>query len=104
MGVCHRRCNQNVEDILGMIGQMQLGDVAGCGEADAGLAEGLRGMMSQVAAWVDGRIEAAGPQAEVLGERTPAKQWLAFLPLQDAGQELESVTGSMPLPPASMGC
>lgn len=96
--VCHRRCKQNVEDILGMIGRMQPGDVAGCGEAVAGLAEDLRAMMAQVAAWVDGGIEAAGPQAEVLGERTPAKQWLASCLCKTLTRQLESVTGRAPLP------
>lgn len=96
--VCHRRCKRNVEDILGMIGRMQPGDVAGCGEADVELAEEVRGMMSQVAAWVDGRFEEAGPQAEVLGERTPAKQWLASCLCRTLATQLESVTGSAPLP------
>ena len=96
--VCHRRCKRNAEDILSMIGQMQPARVAGCGQADAELAEELRGIMSQVAAWVDGRSEDAGPQAEVLGERTPTKQWLASCLCKTLAKQLESVTGSAPLP------
>jgi hypothetical protein len=94
--VCHRRCTENVDRILGMIGEMKPSSVLGCGDTDARLAAELRETMSELAAWVDGRTEQAGRLESVLGERTPAKRWLAACLWKTLAGQLAGVPGAEP--------
>jgi len=96
--VCHYHCKASVERILQMIGTMQPGPVLGCGDTEARLADEVRGIMDEAAAWVDGRAQDAGPLADMLGERTPAKQWLTACLCKTLAQQLEPVQGDVPLP------
>jgi hypothetical protein len=94
--VCHRQCKRNVEGILKMIGEMKPAHVYGCGEADTQLAAELRGTMAASAAWVDGRTEDAGSLVDVLGEQTPAKQWLVACLCKTLTKQLEHYQGDEP--------
>ena len=96
--VCHHHCIQNVERILQMIGETEPSCVLGCGDTDAQLAAELRGTMSEIAAWVDGRTQDAGHVSDVLDERTPVKQWLAACLCKTLANQLECVQGDEPLP------
>jgi hypothetical protein len=95
---CHLRCVQNVEQILEMIGKMEPATVLGCGDVDAKLAEELRGTIAAAAAWVDGNEQDAGELKEVLGERTPQKQWLVACLCKTLAKQLEHCQGDEPLP------
>jgi hypothetical protein len=96
--VCHYHCKSSVERILQMIGQMQPAPVLGCGDTEAHLADQVRGIMAEAAAWVDGRTQDSGSLSGVLGERTPAKQWLTACLCKTLAKQLERVQGDEPLP------
>ena len=96
--VCHYHCKSSVERILQMIGEMKPSPVLGCGDTEAHLADELRGIMAEAAAWVDGRTQDAGFLAAVLGERTPAKQWLTACLCKTLAKQLERIQGDEPLP------
>jgi hypothetical protein len=96
--VCHYHCKSSVERILGMIGELQPSTVLGCGDIEPHVADELRGLMAEAAAWVDGRTHDAGSLADVLGELTPAKQWLTTCLCKTLAKQLERITGDKPLP------
>lgn len=94
--VCHRRCKRNVEDILSMIGQMQPARVAGCGQADAELAEELRGIMSQVAAWTPARRQRFWARGRLPSSGwllASARRWPSSLSLSQAVRRYPSLNG-----------
>jgi hypothetical protein len=90
---CHRRCKQNVEDLLRMIGSMKSGSIPGCGEADAELVAELRETMASAAAWADGKAEESGVWADTLGEPTPEKRWLVACLCKTVAKQLEAYQG-----------
>jgi len=96
--VCHYHCKSSVERILQMVGEMRPSAALGCGDIEPHLADELRGIIAEAAAWVDGRTQDAGFLADVLGERTPAKQWLTACLCKTLAKQLERVQGDEPLP------
>lgn len=95
--VCHRQCKRNVENILGMIADMKPAPVAGCGQTDAELVAELRDTMAAAAAWADGETDGVGALSGVLGERSPAKQWLVACLCKTLAQQLAGYQGDEPL-------
>lgn len=95
---CHYHCKSSVERILQMIGELQPSAVLGCGDIEPHVADELRGLMAEATAWVDGTTHDASSLADVLGERTPAKQWLTACLCKTLAKQLEPVAGDEPLP------
>jgi hypothetical protein len=95
--VCHRQCVENVRRILRMVGSMDPGPVAGCGDVDARLVAELRDTVAAAAAWADGSTAEAGTLGDDLGVRTAAKQWLVACLCKTLAQQLEHVQGDEPL-------
>jgi hypothetical protein len=95
---CHPRTKENVEDIVRMIGTMVPRRIPGCGEPDPTLSEQLRAVTTAIAAWADGDEKKAGPWAEVLGLRTPAKRWLVVCLCRTLAEQLRDYDGGEPLP------
>jgi len=94
---CHARCRENVEAIVRMIGTMTPASVLGCGQPEPGLVEQLRAIASAVTAWTDGDEAGAGERAQVLGDQTPEKCWLAACLCKTLAEQLSDYDSGEPL-------
>jgi hypothetical protein len=95
---CHARCNDNVRDIVHMIGAMTPAAILGCGQPEPGLVDRLREIAAAVSAWVDGDDVGAGEWAGVLGARTAEKRWLAASLCKTLAEHFREYDGGQPLP------